>query len=59
MAVVLADQTIRDQRDTHHDESPLRAATVAVTVHTSDLTLDQAVEQVVSLVRAVAPPPGC
>ena len=53
VAVVLAEQTIRDQRDTERDESPLRAAADAVTVDTSDLTLDQAVEQVVALVRAV------
>ena len=53
VAVVLAEQTIRDQRDTDRDESPLRAAADAVTVDTSDLTLDQAVEQVVTLVRAV------
>jgi cytidylate kinase len=52
VAVVLAEQTIRDERDTERDESPLRAAADAVTVDTSDLTLDQAVEQVVTLVRA-------
>ena len=52
VAVVLAEQAIRDQRDTERDESPLRAAADAVTVDTSDLTLDQAVEQVVALVRA-------
>jgi cytidylate kinase len=53
VAVVLAEQTIRDQRDTDRDASPLRAAADAVTVDTSDLTFDQAVEQVVTLVRAV------
>jgi CMP/dCMP kinase len=53
-AVVLAEQAIRDQRDAERDESPLRAAADAVTVDTSDLTLEQAVEQVVALVRAVA-----
>jgi cytidylate kinase len=52
-AVVLAEQAIRDQRDTERDESPLRAAADAVTVDTSDLTLDEAVERVVTLVRAV------
>jgi cytidylate kinase len=54
VAVVLAEQAIRDQRDSERDESPLRAADDAVTVDTSDLTLEQAVEQVVALVRAVA-----
>jgi cytidylate kinase len=52
VAVVLAEQAIRDQRDTERDESPLRAADDAVTVDTSDLTLAQAVDQVVALVRA-------
>lgn len=54
LAVVLAEQTIRDQRDTERAASPLRAADDAVTVDTSDLTLEQAVERVVTLVRAVA-----
>jgi CMP/dCMP kinase len=51
VAVVLAEQAIRDQRDTERDTSPLRAAADAVTVDTSELTLDQAVAQVVALVR--------
>ena len=53
-AVVLAEQTIRDQRDTERAQSPLRAADDAVTVDTSDLTLEEAVARVVALVRAVA-----
>jgi cytidylate kinase len=52
--VVLAEQAIRDQRDIERAQSPLRPAEDAITVDTSDLTLDQAVEQVVALVRAVA-----
>jgi CMP/dCMP kinase len=52
--VVLAEQAIRDQRDIERDESPLRPAADAITVDTSDLTLDQAVEQVVALVRTGA-----
>jgi cytidylate kinase len=52
--VVLAEQAIRDQRDIERSQSPLRPAEDAITVDTSDLTLDQAVEQVVALVRAVA-----
>jgi cytidylate kinase len=53
-AVVLAEQAIRDQRDIEREQSPLLAADDAVTVDTSDLTLDEAVERVVTLVRAVA-----
>jgi cytidylate kinase len=52
VAVVLAEQTIRDQRDTERVASPLHAADDAVTVDTSDLTLEQAVERVAALVRA-------
>jgi len=52
-AVVLAEQAIRDQRDIERAQSPLRPAEDAITLDTSDLTLDQAVEQVVALVRAV------
>jgi cytidylate kinase len=51
--VVLAEQAIRDQRDIERAQSPLRPAEDAITVDTSDLTLDQAVEHVVALVRAV------
>jgi cytidylate kinase len=54
VAVVLAEQAIRDQRDTERDESPLRPAADAITVDTSDLTLDEAVAQVVALARAAA-----
>jgi len=53
-AVVLAEQAIRDQRDIERAQSPLRPAEDAITLDTSDLTLDQAVEQVVALVRAVS-----
>jgi cytidylate kinase len=54
VAVVLAEQTIRDERDTEREQSPLRAAADAITLDTSELTLDQVVAQVVALVRALA-----
>jgi cytidylate kinase len=54
-AVVLAEQTIRDRRDTERASSPLLAARDAVTIDTSELTLDDVVEQVVSLVAGRAP----
>jgi CMP/dCMP kinase len=54
VTVVLAEQAIRDQRDTDRDESPLRPADDAITVDTSDLTLDQAVAQVAALVRTIS-----
>ncbi|HET8977656.1 MAG TPA: (d)CMP kinase [Solirubrobacteraceae bacterium] len=51
-ATVLADQAIRDQRDTERAHSPLQTAPDAHTVDTSELTLPQVVERVVALVRA-------
>ena len=51
-ATVLADQTIRDQRDTERAHSPLQAAPDAHTIDTTDLTLDQVVARVVELVRS-------
>lgn len=49
-AVVLAEQTIRDRRDTERPSSPLQAAPDAVTIDTSELTLEEVVERVASLV---------
>ena len=49
-AVVLAEQAIRDRRDTERTTSPLVPAPDAVTVDTSELTLDEVVQRVVSLV---------
>jgi cytidylate kinase len=50
-ATVLADQTIRDQRDTARAHSPLQAAPDAETIDTTDLTLPEVVARVVQLVR--------
>jgi cytidylate kinase len=50
-ATVLADQTIRDQRDEQRAHSPLRAADGATIVDTTGLTLDEVVERVAGLVR--------
>jgi len=51
-ATVLAEQVIRDQRDSEREHSPLRAADDAVTIDTTDLTFEQSVDRVVSLVEA-------
>jgi cytidylate kinase len=53
-ATVLADQTLRDQRDTERAHSPLQAAPDAVTVDTTELTLDQVVDRVAALVHAAS-----
>lgn len=52
VATVLAEQTIRDQRDTAREHSPLAAAPGAVVLDTTGLTLDEAVARVVELVIA-------
>jgi cytidylate kinase len=46
---VLAEQTIRDERDRNRADSPLRPAEGAVEVDTTGLTLEQVVERVVAL----------
>ncbi len=52
LPTVLAEQTIRDQRDTSREHSPLRPADRADVIDTTDLTLDEVVERVLGLVRA-------
>jgi CMP/dCMP kinase len=53
-ATVLAEQTIRDQRDESREHSPLVAAADAETIDTTDLTLDEVVARIVALARRVA-----
>ena len=50
-AQVLAEQTIRDERDTSREHSPLQAAPDAETIDTTDLTVDEVVERIVKLTR--------
>jgi CMP/dCMP kinase len=49
---VLAEQAIRDQRDSEREHSPLRAAGDAMSVDTTDLSFDEVVARVVALVNA-------
>jgi cytidylate kinase len=51
-ATVLAEQVIRDQRDSEREHSPLRAADDAVSVDTTNLSFDEVVAKVVELVRS-------
>jgi CMP/dCMP kinase len=51
-ATVLAEQAIRDERDTAREHSPLQAAADAHTVETTELTLPEVVAKIVALVRA-------
>jgi cytidylate kinase len=49
--IVLAEQSIRDERDRAREHSPLRPAPGAVVIDTTGQTVDQVVERVVGLVR--------
>ncbi len=48
-ASVLAEQTIRDQRDTSRSDSPLRAAEGAVVLDTTGLSIEQVVDRIAEL----------
>ncbi len=52
---VLAEVKDRDQRDTNRATAPLRAASDAVTIDTSDLTIEAAVAAAIAAVRAKYP----
>jgi CMP/dCMP kinase len=52
---VLAEQALRDERDTTREHSPLAAAPGAVLLDTSGLTVAEAVERIAVLARAVSP----
>jgi cytidylate kinase len=48
---VLAEQTLRDQRDREREHSPLRPASGATEIDTTGLSVDEAVDRIVRLVR--------
>jgi cytidylate kinase len=50
-ATVLAEQAIRDQRDSTREHSPLQPAPGAVNLDTTGLTVEQVVERIVRLAR--------
>ncbi len=50
-ALVLAEQTLRDQRDATREHSPLRAAEDAVTLDTTGLEVEQVVRRIAALAR--------
>jgi len=52
VATVLQEQTIRDERDTTREHSPLVAAADAVQLDTTGLTLDDVIARVAALVAA-------
>lgn len=48
---VLAEQTLRDQRDREREHSPLRPASGATEIDTTGLSLEEVVDRIVRLVR--------
>ena len=52
---VQAEQTMRDQRDTMREHSPLQPALGAVLLDTTGLTIDQVVERIAALARGSQP----
>lgn len=57
-ATVLAEQTIRDQRDESREHSPLLAAPGAAVIDTTALTLDEVVERIVRSADRLREVPG-
>jgi cytidylate kinase len=51
-ATVMAEQTLRDERDTTRAHSPLEAAVGAIVLDTTGMTIAQAVERIAGLARA-------
>ncbi|HEY2768154.1 MAG TPA: (d)CMP kinase [Solirubrobacteraceae bacterium] len=56
--VVLAEQVLRDERDATRAHSPLQAATGAVEVDTTGLTVEQVVGRIAALTHDIAPQSG-
>ena len=53
---VLAEQALRDERDATRAHSPLRPAQGAVTLDTTDASVEEVVDHIVALARASAAP---
>jgi cytidylate kinase len=53
-AMVLAEQTLRDERDSTRTHSPLRPASGAVRIDTTGLRVPEVVERIATLARAAA-----
>lgn len=57
LATVLAEQQIRDERDSTREHSPLKPAPGAVVLDTTDLGFEDVVSRVVGLVAGLVPGP--
>ncbi len=56
VATVLAEQTLRDERDSARAHSPLRAAPDAVQLDTTGLSIEQVLARIAALAREAASP---
>ncbi len=56
VAEVAAEQAARDERDTTREDSPLVAATDAIEIDTTGLTIDQVVSRITELARPATTP---
>jgi cytidylate kinase len=52
-ATVMAEQALRDERDSTRAHSPLQAAPGAVVLDTTGMSIEQVVERIVGLAHAV------
>jgi CMP/dCMP kinase len=57
-ATVLAEQTLRDERDAGREHSPLRPAPGAVVLDTTGLGVEEVVERIAALARESSAPAG-
>ncbi len=55
LATVLAEQTMRDERDSTREHSPLQPAPGAVLLDTTGLSVDEVVGRIAALARAASP----
>jgi cytidylate kinase len=55
-SMVLAEQTLRDERDSTREHSPLRPAPGAVTIDTTDLSVKDVVARLAALARSAKAP---
>lgn len=53
VGIVLADQTLRDERDRSREDSPLRPADGAVELDTTGLRIDEVVQRIAALAQGV------
>jgi cytidylate kinase len=56
-AIVLAEQALRDERDSTREHSPLQAAPGAIVLDTTGMSIEQVVERIALLAQGASPSP--